>query len=137
MARGNKDSDQVKIYDLKAGDRFYGYYDGLVYIFISCEYDPLIPDKISIRMKPVLVGRVAMDVSCIYSGLDIAERILVYRYTGRNRGSFMAGFTRAMALCTKHMGKFDLENAELDNPVLQHMTMLKEYKLWKKNNEIL
>jgi hypothetical protein len=40
-----------------------------------------------------------------------------------------------MRLCMAHMGKFDIENAELEDEFKVYLTMLKAYKRWNENKE--
>lgn len=122
----------VKLYDLKRGEKFYDM-DGLACEFLDCEYDPNTPDVIKYRARQLnymIAGNRSIH------GQGVAEREYL-RCRGRDRSSYMAGFTAAMKLCTANMGIFDLENAGLDNPVSQHLRMLEEYVKWKKNVGLL
>jgi len=131
MARP-KSTGLVKLYELKRGEKFYDM-DGIACEFIDCKYDATIPDIIEYRAR-VLHYRMAETRSM--RGPDVSQREY-FRFRGRDRSSYMAGFLMAVRLCSKHMGKFDLEYAELDNPVKQHLVMMENYKKWKKNVEIL
>ena len=125
----------VKLYELKKGDLFYDHYDNLIYIFVTCKYDEKDPNNIQYRRKLYKYrnpnGLVIPETINI-SGENVANREYM-RFTHRDKGSFIAGFKMAIELCSEHMGKFDLENAGLDNPVRTHMTMLEKYKEWKVN----
>ena len=121
----------AKLYELKRGDKFYySFEDGLIYVLWDCKVDMNDPDQIEWR------GR-------LYKSRDIAETrhiagpgvrdLEYYRFTGRDRNSYMAGFREAITLCNKHMGSIDKENAGIDNPVTVHMTMLARYREWCKN----
>lgn len=131
MARP-KSNGLVKLYELKRGDKFYDM-DGIACEFIDCVYDAAIPDVIEYRAR---VLHYRMPESRKMAGPDVAERTF-FRFRSRDRSSYMAGFQMAMRLCTPHMGKFELQDTELDNPVKIHMTMIEEYKKWKKNVGIL
>jgi len=122
----------VKLYDLKKGEKFYDM-DGLALEFIDCEYDPNTPDIIKYRARQL---QFQVAESRTMYGEDVSEREYL-RCRGRDRSSYMAGFMAAMKLCSSNMGKFDLENAGLDNPVMQHLTMMKEFEKWKKNVGLL
>jgi hypothetical protein len=122
----------VKLYNLKRGEKFYDM-DGIACEFLDCVYDPNTPDVIKYRARQLHF--MVAEYRSIY-GQGAAEREYL-RCKGRDRSSYMAGFTAAMKLCTSNMGKFDLENAGLDNPVSQHLKMLEEYVKWKKNIGLL
>jgi len=122
-------SEIVKFKDLKKGEKFY-YYDEMIYTLLDLTVIHGNPDKIALKLKKFKTNEIInMDMH----GPDINNRT-VYRYTGRDSSSFFAGFRAALAICTPHMGVFDLENAEVDNVLTQHMTTLKAYNVWKENN---
>lgn len=131
MARP-KSNGLVKLYELKKDEKFYDM-DGTACEFIDCDYDATLPDIIKYRAR-VLHYRIPESRSL--SGFGAAERTY-FRFRGRDRSSYMAGFLMAMRLTTKHMGKFELEDTGLDNPITIHVTMIDEYKKWKKNVDIL
>ena len=128
-----KKTGLVRLYELKRGEKYYDL-DGIVREFIDCVFDESNPDFIKICTRKL---RHFCPEDQHMHGPNVAN-MEYYYYTGRReKNSFIAGFKRAMTLCTKHMGKFDLENAELDNPCNIHLTMQKEYKRWLKNSDVL
>lgn len=118
----------VKLYELKRGDRFYSE-EGIIYTFIECEYDENNPDWIKYAVKKFKTNEI---IETKVTGYGSRDR-LFSRYTNRDRGSFLAGFYRAINLCKKNMNQFEIQNAGIDNPVNVYFTMLEEYNKWKKN----
>jgi len=116
------------LYNLKPGERFYNY-EGLVLEMIHCDYDPNNPDQIGYTAKAF---KRKDSITITANGKNVANQYY-YRYTGRDYSSFNAGFRAAMRLMIKHMGKFDIENAGMENPVMRHLTMGQEYNKWKIN----
>jgi hypothetical protein len=122
-------NDLVKIRELKKGDKFYGAHDEVIHVFMECTVDEAKPQDIAYvarTFKSMEYNKYAIH------GMD-AINTMVYRYTGRDRSSFLAGFRAAMKICTAHMGSVDKENAGVDEMFNQHMTMMKAYKEWTKN----
>lgn len=121
-------NDYIRCIDLKVGDIFYNA-DDIIMVVIEIDADISNPDVF--RYK----GRALNSREILEYGIYSVDAIYreVWLYTGRNRGSFLAGFRFAMRLCLKHMGIFDIENAGLDNPFIVHTTMMEQYKSWMKN----
>jgi hypothetical protein len=120
----------VKLYELKKGDKFYSFDDNLIYVLHDCTVDMNDPDNIKWRGRRYK----SADINETHQihGMGVRD-MEYYKYTGRDRSSFMAGFREAIMLCNKHMGSIDKENAGIDNPVAVHMTMLTRYREWCKN----
>ncbi len=125
--------DKVKLSELKVGDKFYQPFNDLISIFVNCIVDESNQNCIEYHCK--LLNTKDIEIHKIYSTNAINQE--VYKYNGRDKSSFFAGFRFAMKHCVKYMGIFDLQNAELDDKFKQHLTMLKQYDNWKKNKEIL
>lgn len=125
-------STEVKIRELKNGDKFYGM-DGIVYKLIDINIDENNLDHFSYTAR-IVGSKDIMEYSI--SGKDVINQYAT-RYSRRDKNSFIFGFKSSMKLCLEHMGKFDIENAELDSPLIQYTTMDKMYKKWKKNEEFL
>lgn len=123
-------SPKVKLYELKKGDKFYNFDDNLIYVLWDCTVDMNDPDTIKWRGK--LWKTDDIPETRMIHGVGVRD-IEYYKYTGRDRSSFIAGFRYAMMVCTKYMGPYEMTNAGVDSPVSQHLTMLKEYKKWKEN----
>jgi len=121
----------VKLYELQEGEKFYSIHTDIIFEMINCEYDETNPDKISYVAKQYKTNS---TVRHTLTGIGVANQDY-YKYNGRDKSSFLAGFRSAMRLCTAHMGKFDKENAELEDEFKIHLTMLKAYKKWNENKE--
>jgi hypothetical protein len=121
----------VKLYELQEGEKFYDIHTDIIYEMISCEYDETNLNTISYVAKQYKTNSIGKYT---ISGLNVANQEY-YKYNGRDKSSFLAGFRSAMRICTAHMGKFDKENAELDDEFKVYMTMLKAYKKWNENKE--
>ena len=121
---------RVKLYELKMGDKFYCPYDNLIYVLRDCTVDMNDPDNIKWRAR--LYKTNDIDETRMVHGMGVRD-MEVYKFTHRDCQSFFAGFRYAMMVCTKYMGQYEMVNAGVDNPVSQHLTMLKEYKKWKEN----
>jgi hypothetical protein len=119
----------VKLRDLKKGEKFYGAHDELIHVFIECTVDETKPDDIAYVVRTFR----SRDIhKYAIHGLNAIDT-QVYRYTGRDRSSFLAGFRSAIKICTPHMGKVEMENAGVSEPFNQFMTMMNAYKEWTKN----
>lgn len=126
-------SQLVKVTDLKEGDKFYDL-DGIIRIFIS--YIRVSDNSFTIYTIPFKreSGKLYIPTAnTISSTPDIIENYKFYRYLRRDKLSYKAGFMMALRLCLEHMGKFDMENAGLDNPVNTVMKIDEFYKNWKEN----
>ena len=126
-------NDLVKIRELKRGDKFYGAHDEMIHVFMECIVDETNPDEIIYATR--------IFKSWNYNkykihGLD-AINMQVYRYTGRDRSSYLAGFRAAVRTCTPYMGSVEMENAGVNEIFTQHMTMLKAYREWCKNFDVV
>jgi hypothetical protein len=119
---------KYKLYELKEGDKFY--YDDLIYVLKSCEYDPSNPDHIRVRLKRYKIDRLWEEMQM--HGTGVAEREY-YKYTRRDVNSFLAGFRSAIAICEPHMDVFDKENAGINGEIEKHLLALKSLKKWEKN----
>lgn len=128
MTNDSEHKGMVRLYELQEGEWFYNQ-EGLILEMVTCDYDPVNPDIIEYAAK-ILKSDSYEHIRI--QGHGVGEQYY-YRYTGRDRSSFIAGFKMAMSLMLPYMGKFDLENTELENPIQQHLTMLKQYDKWKKN----
>ena len=51
--------------------------------------------------------------------------------------SLLAGFRAAVRTCTPYMGSVEMENAGVNEIFTQHMTMLKAYREWCKNFDVV
>ena len=120
----------VKLYELKKGDKFYDPYEDLIYILIDCDVDMNDPDTIKWRAKAYKTDEIPETRQMRGMGVRDLE---YYKYTGRDRNSFLAGFRSAVKICGKHMGSIEKENAGVNDSLAIHMTMLKAYKRWKEN----
>lgn len=116
-----------KLLDVKQGELFYGYSDNIIYKMIEITSSTPTSIKYTVQLYK-------SDVIFNYgiSGADI-DGIKVLMFKRRDRESFLAGFRYAIEHCKKHMGVFDLENAELNDDVNTHLRMLKIYKQWCEN----
>lgn len=123
---------KVKLYELQQGEKFYDAHNNLIYVMIECDHDENNPDWIQYKAKQFRTGAL---VNKTINGKN-ARDMQYYRYTGRDKSSFLAGFRAAMRICIAHMGKFDIENAGLENPVEEYIIMMKSYKEWKRNIEL-
>jgi hypothetical protein len=122
-------NELVKIRELKKGDKFYGAHDELIHVFIECEFDETKPDDIKYAVRTFKSTEHNKYAIHTLNAIDT----MVYRYTGRDRSSYLAGFRAALRICTPHMGSVDKENAGVDTLLTQHLTMMKAYKEWTKN----
>ena len=121
----------ARLVDLKKGDKFYGmdYGDENVYELLSLTR--ILGDEHGFKYEVRELGTNRIFKKNV-AGLDVVNRILVCRYRGRDRGSFVAGFKAAMRIYHKHMQVFDRENAGLDTTINSWMTMNQEYRNWMK-----
>ena len=122
----------VKLYELKKGDKFYNTHDNLIYVLHGCEVDMDNPHKIKWWGKIFKMGRYEQPETHQMCGFGVRD-LEYYKYTGRDQSSFLAGFRAAIRTCIPHMGSIDKENAGVDNPMAQHITMLNAFREWKKN----
>ena len=122
-------NDLVKIRELKKGDKFYGAHDELIHVFMECTVDETKPDDIAYVTRTL---RSRDYNKYAIHGMD-AINTQVYRYTGRDRSSYLAGFRAATRICVPHMGSVDKENAGVDEMFTQYLTMMKAYREWIKN----
>ncbi|MFA5207517.1 MAG: hypothetical protein WC428_02555 [Candidatus Paceibacterota bacterium] len=119
----------VKLRDLKKGEKFYGKFDEMIHVMVECIYDETKPDDIAYITRLLKAKDVNKYAIHTINAIDIE----VYRYTGRDRSSFLAGFRSAIKICIPHMGKVEMENAGINDLLSQHMTMINAYKKWTKN----
>jgi hypothetical protein len=123
----------VKLYELKKGDKFYNTHgDNLIYVLHGCEVDMENPHKIKWWGKIFKMGRYEQPETHQMCGFGVRD-LEYYKYTGRDHSSFLAGFRAAAKICNNHMGSIDKENAGIDTPWTQHLTMLNAFREWKKN----
>lgn len=122
----------LRLVDLKVGQKFYTmeYDDENVYELQSLtvthgDEDQIIYQRKNINTKTVEKIKIG--------GIGVVKRKLVCKYTGRDRGSFVAGFKAAMRVYQKYMQVFDRENAGLDDPFNIWNTMNQEYQKWAKS----
>jgi hypothetical protein len=120
---------KIKLIDLRMGDKFYSLDDDLIYVVIAVSYDENKPNEIKYSARRLNSNIITYHT--IHS--DNAKDLCVYKYTGRNMTSFLAGYRYAMNRCIKHMGLFDRENAGFNDNFKTHMTMLEDYKRWITN----
>lgn len=130
--RKRKLSVTVRLYELKRGERFYTW-EGLIYEMIECWHDPNNPDWIKYAARQFRTGEI---ITLETQGSNARDQ-QYYRYTGRDRSSFNAGFMAALKLTMKYMQVFDLQNAGLEHSVQQYMTMTQLYQKWLKNEDKL
>lgn len=132
--RGRKRKLNVaaKLYELKRGERFYNW-ECLIVEMIECWHDPNNPDWIKYAARHFKTGDI---ITLEDNGTNVRDQ-MYYRYTGRDRSSFNAGFMATLRLTMKYMQIFDLENAGLEHSIQQYITMSQLYQKWLKNEDKL
>ena len=122
----------LRLADLKVGQKFYNmeYDDDNVYELLSLTITHNDEDQITYQRKNI---NTKMTETIIIGGVGVVKRTLVCKYSGRDRGSFVAGFKAAMRVYQKYMQVFDRENAGLDDPFNTWNTMNQEYQKWAKS----
>lgn len=123
----------ARIIDLKVGDKFYSmdWHDDKVYELVHLSR--VLGEEDTFEYSVRLLGS-KIIIRHTITRTNVVNRMVVLRFKGRDRGSFVAGFKAAMRNYQKHMQIFDQENASLDNPVNCWQTMTNEYHKWMKNN---
>jgi hypothetical protein len=119
---------QVKLYELKEGDKFY-YYDNIIYVMKECIYDLNNPDRIEFIAK---IFKTKTYVNMTISGMNAIDN-LYYKYVSRDKSSYNAGFNAAINLCFNNMLDIEKEDAGIDNPAKIHIKMMESYCNWRKN----
>lgn len=120
-----------RLTDLKVGDKFYSmdYNEDDVYELLSLTVIHGDEDFIEYQRRKLRSQKIE---HLTIQGQGMVNRMLVCKFKGRDRGSFIAGFKAAMRVYQKYMQVFDKENAGLDNSFQSWMTMREEYRNWMK-----
>jgi hypothetical protein len=119
----------VRLDELKEGDKFY-YHDGLIYTMIECKV-----------ISPTQIDFVAKQLgSRDYLKMSISSQhesgFRVFRYRGRDKGSFNNGFKMAIEYCKQYMDNQQQITAHLDNDAVVHIKMNELYNKWKSINRV-
>jgi hypothetical protein len=124
----------AKLYEMKIGQKFYYHYDNgrIIFVLKDCEIDDTRVDWIKFTAR--IFKTQVVETHTIQG--HAAREQEYYLYNGRDRGSFMAGFHAAAAICKKHMGVFDIENAGIGDGYFEYDTMMKSYTKWKRNEVV-
>jgi len=120
-----------RLTNLKKGDKFYenDWNDGNIYELLDLAIIHGEEDEIRYVVRK-LGSKYEMQKTI--HGTGVVTRHIVCKYTGRDRGSFLAGFRAAVSIYQKHMQEFDKENAGLDTPFETWLTMTRKFNDWKK-----
>ena len=114
--------------ELKVGDKYYD--EGIVYVLLEIDFDENNPDDIDVVRKQWKTNK----IEHIHThGKNILEAPK-FKYTGRDKSSFFAGFDAAMKMCLPYMDIFNLENAGFENEINIFLKMREAYNVWKLNN---
>jgi hypothetical protein len=121
----------TRLVDLKKGDKFYAmdWDDERVYQLLDLTI--IQDDDSEIRYTVKELGSNSITKHGI-KGEAVVNTMLVIKFKGKDKGSYMAGYKAAMRNYHKYMQVFDKENAGLNNDLQCWITMNKEYENWTK-----
>lgn len=122
-------SSYEKLSDLKRGDKFY-WYDGTIFIL----HEVKVPCANQIDFV-VRKNRTRGFIKMSHSGKD-ATNLMVFRYKGRDKASFNAGFKFAIQYCSQYMDDKQKALAQVDSDVMMHLKLNSIYNYWINSNNL-
>lgn len=125
-------NDMILLKDLKVGSKFFeaNYRNPLIYVLMELTIDPQKPNAIEYHRRKLKSNEIEVIK---VGGMNVLNTYHVFKFTHRDRSSFVAGFQACMRLYHDNVDAKTKAQIGLQNDLSSYMLMNREYQNWKIN----